>query len=77
MNSSVAIRTDQKGNVGVADAERPESPAVDRFRDRKRLLRERMGFEVTNEVALDVILDVFDLHVEREGLAEFPTEAGR
>lgn len=66
-----------KKNQQVAIDKRSEPEPVERFRDVRDLLRRRLDFEVTNGDALSVILDVYSLHAEREGLDDLAIAAGQ
>lgn len=60
------VGVDWKGRVSIkSDADAMD--AVRRFRDVRSDLQDRHGYEVTNDVVLTHLLDVYALHAEREG----------
>ena len=70
-----SVRGGKNQQVGIEKHGEPEP--VERFRDVRDLLQRRLDFEVTNGDALTLILDVYSLHAEREGLNDLATAAAK
>ena len=66
MAANMSVSWERDGDVRIQQ-KKGDVDAVQRFRDLREDMRDRMPFEVTNEFVLNYILDVHDLHWEREG----------
>lgn len=66
MAARATVKYGPEGGVDVSH-NKGQVDAVRRFRDLREDMRDRFPFEVTNEFVLDYLIDVHDLHWEREG----------